>query len=582
MHFTLHLTELQAAMAWNTSIVLAAAAAFFVHWKEGKRRGFESLTWLTFLALVYASIIFGERIGAFGLSDWEALFAGEGLPAVVKKTFLGSVLLMLPVVFLLKKWWRLPVGMVDAFLLPIPLAAAIGRIGCFLAGCCFGKPTGAGWGVNYGAGTSAHDWQVAQGIIPEGAAETVGAYPVQLYFVVSGLVGFALLWHLRKRMKQPGQLALATMVFVFANRFFIEFFREAVTGRGFIGEMAGGLKLGQWFCLAVVLVSLLVYCWREFNFRPIAQAAKSKSAPQFILPKAGLLLTVAIGGLLLSPVLTLEEEVILLMVCSPALYFLGKKIWRMPSRRKAIAPAAMLSMATIALAAVPLDTLPPMGKGQHWIELGAGGTTGAYSIISRDCDGNIIDEDKVKFQSLAFDGSVNWGIRDGRAGIGLRGASGTSEPEVNANLEDRDFSFNAMGMYAILDTRGIGLKGGAMYIDRAFAPTVAGDENDIVPIIHLRFGKIARLHVDYSNHDNQVFSFYPQPIGGLGVAYGFDDPSGAKQLRGAFVVIDEESGFSISGRHPIGQSRWVAEGGLAFRRNAIFSMGLRYRFYLKE
>src|SRR5258708_2309137 len=38
----------------------------------------------------------------------------------------------------------------DSFALPLALALAVGRWGCFCNGCCFGQPTGALWGVDFG------------------------------------------------------------------------------------------------------------------------------------------------------------------------------------------------------------------------------------------------------------------------------------------------------------------------------------------------------------------------------------------------------------------------------------------------
>ena len=583
MNFTLHLTDLQAAFAWNTSIIWAVTIAFFIHWKEGKRQGFEPLTWLTFLAVVYASVIFGERIGAFGLADWIGLFDGKGLPATPKKTFLGSALLVLPVILILKKWWRLPARMVDTLLLPIPLAAAIGRVGCLLAGCCFGSPTMNGWGISYGPGSPAYNCQMADGLLPYGATETMGTYPVQLFFVVSGMLSFVLLWRIRKQIKQPGSLALAALILLLGNRFFIEFFREAITARGFLGEMIGNLKVGQWFCLVVALISLLVYCWREREDKQFTSTEKKELNGHSFLLKASLLLIIAFGGLLLRSVLTLEEKVILLIVCLPAIFSIGKKLWQSYERRPIFAPAAMLSVSTLILLAMPLDTLPPMAKGQQWIELGAGGVAGSYSDVQRDCSGNEIGRDKIKTSSFSFDGSYNWGLKNGRSGIGFRVASGSTEMEEINNSAYNDFSFNALGLYGIIDKKAFGMRFGFLTTDRHFnKPFDQERDNLTVPNFHIRVGKLHRVYFDMSVYDSHAFSFFPEPSFSMAFNYGFNDASGATRLRGGFGIIQEESGLVLTMSGPIADSPFILEGGLFAQRGIMASLGLRYRFYLRQ
>jgi phosphatidylglycerol:prolipoprotein diacylglycerol transferase len=76
-------------------------------------------------------------------------------------------------------------------------AVSVGRIGCFLAGCCFGKPTALPWAVAFPPG----------GRVPESLHE-VPLHPTQLYLVAGfGAVAMALMW-LAPRRRFPGQLFL--------------------------------------------------------------------------------------------------------------------------------------------------------------------------------------------------------------------------------------------------------------------------------------------------------------------------------------------------------------------------------------
>src|SRR5919204_429820 len=52
----------------------------------------------------------------------------------------------------------------DTFALPLALALALGRWGCFCNGCCFGKPTDLPWGVDFGDGVRCHPTQIYESL----------------------------------------------------------------------------------------------------------------------------------------------------------------------------------------------------------------------------------------------------------------------------------------------------------------------------------------------------------------------------------------------------------------------------------
>lgn len=83
----------------------------------------------------------------------------------------------------------------DALTPSLALGTALGRLGCFLNGCCYGRPTSMPWGVHFPADSFA-------GLEFGNAA----VHPSQLYFFASGLGLFALTWWLRRRMSVPGTL----------------------------------------------------------------------------------------------------------------------------------------------------------------------------------------------------------------------------------------------------------------------------------------------------------------------------------------------------------------------------------------
>jgi phosphatidylglycerol:prolipoprotein diacylglycerol transferase len=83
----------------------------------------------------------------------------------------------------------------DALTPGFALGTMFGRVGCFLNGCCYGRPTGAPWGVVFPPDSFAG---LEFGHTP--------VHPSQLYFALAGLALFVLAMALRTRLAVPGTL----------------------------------------------------------------------------------------------------------------------------------------------------------------------------------------------------------------------------------------------------------------------------------------------------------------------------------------------------------------------------------------
>jgi phosphatidylglycerol:prolipoprotein diacylglycerol transferase len=99
------------------------------------------------------------------------------------------------------------------------LGYAVGRVGCFLNGCCYGHPTDSIFGVVFPS---------------EGnrAILTPPSHPAQLYSTALGLLIFGFLWSVRTRPafnRFPGQLAIVMLGFYAIERFIMEIFRSGAT-----------------------------------------------------------------------------------------------------------------------------------------------------------------------------------------------------------------------------------------------------------------------------------------------------------------------------------------------------------------
>lgn len=156
------------------------------------------------------------------------------------------------VLFARRRGW--PFGKVaDVFAPGLALGHVLGRVGCFFAGCCFGKPA-AGAGASFPPGSVAFDELVRTGAVPAGASATPPLHATQLYEAAGELGIFFLLVALRPRLRFHGATALLYVGAYAAVRFVVEAFRGDVS-RGFLGPLSTAQVAG----LALAAASAAAY-----------------------------------------------------------------------------------------------------------------------------------------------------------------------------------------------------------------------------------------------------------------------------------------------------------------------------------
>lgn len=115
------------------------------------------------------------------------------------------------------------------------LAIGLGRIGCFLNGCCYGRPSDLPWAVVYPAGSGPYHDHLAAGLITSGST-SLPVHPTQLYEALFAFALFVLLLFLRSRWRREGSLTAVFFISYPAFRFFNEFFRA--DDRGAVGMLS--------------------------------------------------------------------------------------------------------------------------------------------------------------------------------------------------------------------------------------------------------------------------------------------------------------------------------------------------------
>ncbi len=109
----------------------------------------------------------------------------------------------------------------------IPLGLTFGRLGCLMAGCCFGETCSLPWAVSFPPHSAASQAQFKAHLLPTSKVWSLPVHPTQIYEAVASLAiaAVCLVWiHPRKR--YDGQVFAAFLVLYAIVRFFIEFVRR--------------------------------------------------------------------------------------------------------------------------------------------------------------------------------------------------------------------------------------------------------------------------------------------------------------------------------------------------------------------
>jgi phosphatidylglycerol:prolipoprotein diacylglycerol transferase len=217
--------------------------------KQAGKTGVSRDRILDFGMYALASGIIGARV-FFVLIDWSYYRVH---PSAILKiwegglVFYGGVLFAVPTAL----WYVRRSGLclwptADIWAPSLAIGHAIGRIGCFCAGCCYGRPAGGlSWAVTFTASDTL-------------AVKGVPLHPTQLYESAAELLNFSVLMILRRRQSFQGQLFWVYILNYSVIRSVVEMFRgDSVRGflvRGF--SISQGISVLM-FVSAVLMLAVL-------------------------------------------------------------------------------------------------------------------------------------------------------------------------------------------------------------------------------------------------------------------------------------------------------------------------------------
>lgn len=232
---------------YGTMYLLGFAAGYFLMRRltRESRGRFRGEILLDFLAYVAAGLVVGGRLGYVLIYNFSyyvqnplevfALWKG-GL------SFHGGFVGVILAGFLFSRRYNVPFyEMADTAVIPLPIGIGLGRIGNFINGELFGRPSEVPWCM----------------VFPNGGPQC--RHPSQLYeALLEGAVLFGLMWALGRSRRGTG-VPFWTFVAAYGIcRFLVEFTREPDPQ---LGLVAGPFSMGQLLSLPMITLGL-VMIWR--------------------------------------------------------------------------------------------------------------------------------------------------------------------------------------------------------------------------------------------------------------------------------------------------------------------------------
>jgi phosphatidylglycerol---prolipoprotein diacylglyceryl transferase len=247
--------------SFGLMVVVGYLAGSYLAAHLAKKRGLDGEAFLDGSVVMLFAAIAGARLLFVALNwreyshrllDIGALWEGG-------MSFHGGVIAGVGAGVLFMRRRRLPLlPMADAAAPGIALGYAIGRLGCFLNGCCYGVPTDLPWGVRF----------------PHGEHPGVACHPAQLYASAINLGLVALLVYLYRRPHHSGQVMALFAGLYSAYRFWIEGLRKGVTA----DLLAFGLTEAQAFSLFAMAAAAGWWLWLQRRGGPAPELDETPGA----------------------------------------------------------------------------------------------------------------------------------------------------------------------------------------------------------------------------------------------------------------------------------------------------------------
>ncbi|MFM8378017.1 MAG: prolipoprotein diacylglyceryl transferase [Planctomycetia bacterium] len=274
---------------YGVMLLVAAAAGTWLSIRRGRALGFDADTIIALATEVFLWGLVGARL--FYVIEYREQFFPPGrslvaaLPDVLNLAAGGLVVFGSLPTAALAAWRfaarrRLPLAdLADCVAPGLLLGLALGRIGCFLNGCCYGGPCDLPWAVRFPPQSPPWLDQAARGLIPAVDAASAGTaawslpvHPAQLYAAIDAGLLAALACAFTPLARRPGEVFALVLTLHPISRLLLEAIR--------IDEPpALGTPLSISQLVSLVLLALAVALWGWLSRQPPGRIHSPGNAP---------------------------------------------------------------------------------------------------------------------------------------------------------------------------------------------------------------------------------------------------------------------------------------------------------------
>jgi phosphatidylglycerol:prolipoprotein diacylglycerol transferase len=252
--------------SYGALLALAFIVGTYLAERRARKQGFPKDTIVDLSLWMLISSIAGARFLFVGI-NWE--YYSRNIGEIFKiweggLVYYGGLVLGFWVTVYYLKNKKLPLWKIADILAPsLALAEAIGRIGCFLNGCCYGRIVDRG-GLCFPAvgAPPVFTQHLRDGFLPPGALHSLPVIPTQLYSAGASLVIFFILLRAARYRTFDGFLFWLFIILYSLARFIIEGFRYYESN--FL--LFGGFTVSQWISVFLAVVAVF-FLFRGFQKR---------------------------------------------------------------------------------------------------------------------------------------------------------------------------------------------------------------------------------------------------------------------------------------------------------------------------
>lgn len=226
------------------AIGIIVAASLFIN--KGKKRGYDEDSLINMIIFAVIGGILGGK-GLFIITEIKdiikepSILLNFGYGFVIYGAIGGGALAIY--LYCRKKKWTI-LDILDITVPGLAIAQGFGRIGCFLAGCCYGAQTDLPIGVVFPQGSLA----------PSG----IHVHPTQIYSsVFDFILGFFLLYYSKKK-RADGKVMGMYLIIYSIGRFLVEFLRNDPRGN------VGVLSTSQFIAIFTLLLGIIIFNINKF------------------------------------------------------------------------------------------------------------------------------------------------------------------------------------------------------------------------------------------------------------------------------------------------------------------------------